>query len=288
MSYSIIPRTPIPKFKAREIKTAELCSRALWYGIDFETGKPKTSDSEFIEIFAGPMYAHSPNARRFKPVVFQKDVHKLIKAGRLIAIYRAIKLMDFNKGMRAIHNQIYTIFFNARRTPTTAHKLTDGINAIEILSKAIVKNINHNQLVLASRILFYLCPNLTISNMNNRVAKSFGLQSRPHHHHVEFQHLFKSGLVTNQTNLNKCKLPMRHGKMNEKLWHEVNSTDWYQRRVLDIAVLLSLNLATPATRLKNQVNEFEKNLLDEIKKKILLAAKKKARSKGASAVRALK
>jgi hypothetical protein len=32
-----IARKPIPKFTAREIKTAELCSRALWYGIDFET-----------------------------------------------------------------------------------------------------------------------------------------------------------------------------------------------------------------------------------------------------------
>jgi hypothetical protein len=283
-----IARKPIPKFTAREIKTAELCSRALWYGIDFETGNPKKSDSEFIEVFAGPMYTHSPNIRMFKPAVFQKDVHELIRAGKLTALYRSIRLLDFNKGVRGIHNQIFNIFFTARRTPSTTNKLTEGIKVIELLSKALVKNLNNNQLVLASRILFYLCPNLTISNMNNRVAKHFGLQSRPHHHYIEFQHLFKDGLITNQINLKNCNFPMRHGKMSNKLWRIVKNTDWYQRRVLDIAVLLSLNLATPAIRLKNQVNEFEKNLLDEIKKKKLLAAKKKARSKGASAVRAIK
>jgi hypothetical protein len=283
-----IPRSPIPKFTAREIKVAELCSRALWYGIDFETGKPQMSDSEFIDVLAGPMYSHSPNKSTFKPSVFKTDVHELIRAGKLTALYRSIRLLDFNKGVRRIHNQIFKIFFKARRAPSVTNKLTEGIKAIELLSKSLVKNLNNNQLVLASRILFYLCPNLTISNMNNRVAKHFGLQTRPHHHYIEFQHLFKNGLVANQTNLNKCKLPMRHGKMSEKLWRIVNNTDWYQRRVLDIAVLLSLNLAIPATQLKNQVNEFEKNLLDEIQKKKLLAAKKKARSKGAAAVRAIK
>jgi len=283
-----IPRTHIPRFTAQEIKVAELCSRALWFGIDFETGKEKTSDSEFIEVFAGPMYSHSPNIRMFKPAVFKADVHELIRAGKLTALYRAIGLLDFNKGVRRIHNQIFKIFFNARRAPRTTNKLNTGIKAIELLSKALVKNISNNQLVLSSRVLFYLIPNLAISNMNNKVAKHFGLQSRPHHHYAEFQILLNRGLVVNQNNLNRCKLPMRHGSMNKKLWDEVSKTDWYQRRVLDIAILLRLNFAKPVMGLKNKTNNFERKIIEDAKIKKLLAAKKKARAKGASAVSAIK
>lgn len=279
-----IPRSPIPKFTAREIKTAELCSRALWYGIDFETGKPQMSDSEFIEVFAGPMYSHSPNIRMFKPAVFQKDVHELIRAGKLTALYRSIRLLDFNKGVRSIHNQIFKIFFNARRAPRTTDKLRQGINAIELLSKSLVRNQSNNQLVLSSRILFYLCPNLTISNMNNRVARHFGLQSRPHHHYAEFQILLNRGLVVNQNNLNRCKLPMRHGTMTQRLWEYIKKTSWYQRRVLDIAVLLKLNLAAPAQGLRIQINSFEKKLRNQIVTARMLAARTRARTRGAAAV----
>jgi hypothetical protein len=287
MASPTIPRTPIPKFNLREIKQAELCARALWYGIDFETAKLKTSDSEFIEVFAGPMYTHAKYLKMFNPAVFQKDVHELMKTGRLIALYRMILLLDFNKAVRTIHNQIFKLFFDARKKPASTDKLKAGIKTIELLSNGFVKNSNNNQLVLASRVMFYLAPNLTISNMNNAVAKHFGLQSRPHHHYKEFQQLFKQGLITNQTNLNKCKFPMQHGKMDIKLWEHVKKTDWYQRRVLDLAVLIRLNLAKPAIGLANDVKDFEKKLTNSLRIAKLLAAKKKARKKGAAAVKAV-
>ncbi len=80
---------------------------------------------------------------------------------------------------------------------------------------------------------------------------------------------------------------MQHGKMDTKLWEHVKKTDWYQRRVLDLAVLLRLNLAKPAIGLANDVKDFEKKLINLAKIKKLLAAKKKARKKGAAAVKAI-
>jgi hypothetical protein len=234
------------------------------------------------------MYLHSPNARKFKPAVFQKDVHELMKTGRLKALYRMILLLDFNKAIRTIHSQIFKIFFDARKKPASTDKLRAGIKTIELLSNGLVRNPNNNQLVLASRVMFYLAPNLTISNMNNSVAKHFGLQSRPHHHYKEFQQLFNKGLITNQSNLNKCEFPMQHGKMDMKLWEYVQKTDWYKRRILDLAVLIRLNLAKPAIGLANDVKDFEKKLNDSLRIEKLLAAKKKARKYGAAAVKAVK
>ncbi len=80
----------------------------------------------------------------------------------------------------------------------------------------------------------------------------------------------------------------QHGKMDMKLWEYVQNTDWYKRRILDLAVLIRLNLAKPAIGLANDVKDFEKKLNDSLRIEKLLAAKKKARKYGAAAVKAVK
>ena len=49
------PRTKIPKFSSAEIRTADLCARALWYGINFDTGRKQTSDAELMSYLANGM-----------------------------------------------------------------------------------------------------------------------------------------------------------------------------------------------------------------------------------------
>ena len=74
--------------------------------------------------------------------------------------------------------------------------------------------------------------------MNNSVAIFFGLQTRPHHHYAEYFELFSKGLVTNQTNLSKYKMPPARDDLDVVTWNEASRTDWWKRRVLDLAVLL--------------------------------------------------
>jgi hypothetical protein len=74
--------------------------------------------------------------------------------------------------------------------------------------------------------------------MNNHIAKHFGLQTRPHHHYAEYFKLFSTGMKTNQTLLSKYKMPSARDDLDITTWNEALRTDWWKRRVLDIAVLL--------------------------------------------------
>jgi len=116
---------------------------------------------------------------------------------------------------------------------------------LEKLSKGFVIDPTANRLNLASRVLFYISPNIKTFNMNSKIAKAFGLQSRPHHCYAEYFELFAKGLVTNQTKLSRYSLPERRPYLDLQTWNEAKKTDWWKRRVLDIAVLIYLNLAVP-------------------------------------------
>ncbi len=74
--------------------------------------------------------------------------------------------------------------------------------------------------------------------MNNSVAKKYGLPVRPYHHYSEYFELFAKGLIVNQTLLSKYKLPSKRDGLGPKTWEAVNKTNWWHRRILDLAVLL--------------------------------------------------
>jgi hypothetical protein len=251
-------RKKIPKFSRSSIKTAELCCKALWYGINFENGNTQTSDEEFLNVLAMPMYEHAPHKRLpFKPAVFIVDVQNLMKVGKVTAVFRMKKYMDFTKAIKEIEKGIFPIFFNALKNPHTTDRCQSAIKAIAKLSDGIVTKPNYFQLVLSSRILFFLTPSLMVANMNRTVARNFGLRTQTQKNYADFQLLFKDGLKTNQNHLNRLELPKNRNHLAQIGWDKINETDWWQRRVLDIAVLLHLKLATPTLGLKKMVADIE-------------------------------
>ena len=240
-----IPRTQIPKFTTKQMNTAELCARALWYGIDFETGLFKTSDTELLDLFAPYFYQYHQTRKKPKPDIFVKDVHTLINAAKIKMLYRGIAEMDFRKGINAIYKTVYPIYLSSLRRSDRTSTHQDAVLCLEKLSKGFVIDPNANRLSLASRVLFYISPNIMTFNMNSKIAIAFGLQWRPYHCYAEYFALCAKGLVTNQTKLSRYSLPERRPYLDLTTWSETKATDWWKRRVLDIALLLHLNLATP-------------------------------------------
>lgn len=238
-----IPRTPIPKFTKKDLDTANLCAQALWYGINFETGATQTSDANLMSRFAPYFYEYHQTKKKPNPDIFIQDVRGLILACGIKMLFRGIAGMNFRKGINAIYTNVYPVFLKAQKKSTRTSSYLDAIKCLEELSKGFVIDPKANRLSLASRILFFLSPNLQTFNMNNSVAIAYGLQTRPHHHYAEYFELFAKGLITNQTALSKYKMPQLRDGLDYKTWYEASKTDWWRRRVLDIAVLLR---ATPA------------------------------------------
>ncbi len=245
------------KFSKQEIQNADLCARALWYGIAFDTGKNQISDAELLEKFATQFYSYHTHKKPLKPPILEKEVRELIRVGRIYILYRGISGMNFQKGIKAIYGDIYARFKQITKKSFRGNKDEEGWTCLKLLSDGFCVNPNGNRLVLSSRILFFLIPDFFIVNMNNGVAKSFGLRSQAHNHYIDFYALMYRTLKANQTQLNKFKLP--EDKLNElsfQTWDRVRQTDWWLRRVLDIAILIRTNNAKPVhPNLKHLINE---------------------------------
>jgi hypothetical protein len=256
MPRSSLPRKPIPKFKKADLDIANLCAEALWYGINFETGKAQISDANLLSRFAPYFYEYHKTKKKPNPNIFLQDVRDLILACGIKMLFRGIAGMNFRKGINAIYTDVYPIFQNSLKKPGYTSSHIDAIRCLEVLSKGFVTNPKENRLNMASRILFFLSPNLQTFNMNNKIAVAFGLPTRPHYHYSDYFELFAKGLVTNQTGLSKFKMPSMRDDLDYQTWYHISKTDWWKRRVLDIAVLLIASpTIAPHPNLKKIIKE---------------------------------
>ena len=102
---------------------------------------------------------------------------------------------------------------------------------------------------LATRILFFALPTHPLANFSNGLAKSLNLQSRPEAAIHPFYQIFKDCLIINSKKLYKYEMPQSLGVLDEDIYMAVKSSDWWHRRVIDIALLLHFNVTKAVTPL---------------------------------------
>ena len=59
-------------------------------------------------------------------------------------------------------------------------------------------------------------------------------------------------LINNKTQLSKSFLPQR-SYLDKRVWDQVNKTDWWQRRVLDLALLIHFGSVIPNPTITQRV-----------------------------------
>ena len=245
-------KIPIPVFSKNELDVAHQCAVALWYGVDFKTGRNrKRSDAELLETFATPFF-NIPRNNSYTAT--PGDISRLIAACKLNALFRLLKIMDFNAGLLSVDQKIYPIYQNyLQRTPNDKVEMF-GAACIQALSDGITTTANGRRLVLASRMLFFVVPTMPIFNMNNRVAKEFGLGSLAYLYKDDYCKLMLDGMNNNNLLLSTYSLPIDLNGMNTETYSIVYKSDWWQRRILDIAILINLGLAAPKSGLNGIIN----------------------------------
>ena len=258
MRPSRYPRIPIPKFSTQEIKTADLCARALWYGINFQTGKSQHSDAFLLETFAHHFSYFHKTKTQYRPDVMEADIKRLIKTCKVTNLYRSLAKIDLKKGRNTIYTSVYKAYHKHLKNPNLNSAIEDSLDCLWAQSKGFIANPNHNCLNLASRILFFMAPSLQIFNMNRKVAVLLGLKVEPISHYRELYQVLYKGLKTNQTQLSKYKLPKRRDTLDLIIWNETIRTNWWERRILDIAILIKFNLASVHPQLDSLIKAQHK------------------------------
>jgi len=240
---------PVPRFTVLEIKVAELCAEALWSGIDFRTNEfSEISDETLLNNFY-VSFQRLVRHPALPSLITETELKQLIRITDMKAMYRSTLKLDFPLGIDAIANQVVPIYRESIGRSPTFSRLNYGVKSVMDLSLCWINNpkpsINGNYRVpFSTRLLFFCAPEMMIFNFSNDLAKKMQLQTRPQAALRQFNELLERGLHTNRVLLNGLKLPQRSA-LNKTNWSRINRTDWWQRRVLDIALLIRFHISTP-------------------------------------------
>jgi len=260
----------VPKFSANQIALAEVCAIELWNGYNYQTGKKSdVSDEDLMVMFSTPTFAmfHSPHSLSN---ITELDIRELIRLANLKALFRSSQPTDFQGAIAAYRSTALSTYIGWKsKKLTLANPYDYATRATLDWSVKFVNNpkasLNGNHRVpLASRILFFSMPDMMLFNFSNALATNMRLQSRPQAAIPIFNKYLFDGLQLNNNLLKILEFP-KPTRLSEDIWTAALHGHWWQRRVLDLALLLHFNIVSAAPNLHSKAR--------------LLAAQWAARSK---------
>jgi hypothetical protein len=250
---------PVPKFSANHLALAEVCAVDLWNGFDYQTGKVcDVSDEDLLVMFATPTFAMYRSTRT-RQTLTEIDMRELIRVAQLKALFRSAQVTDFQGAISAYRATALAVYSGWKKKKLKlANDYDYATEAILDWSVKFVNNtsvsLNGNHRVpLACRILFFAMPDMVVFNFSNGLAKKMRFQSRPQAAIPIFNKYLSDGLQLNKALLTKLEMTQRT-KLAEDIWLDANKGGWWQRRVLDLALLLHFGLvsATPQLQTKGR------------------------------------
>lgn len=252
----------VPKFSAAQIALAEVCATELWNGYDYKTGKElSVSDEDLLIMFATPTFAMYKSIGT-KQTFTELDIRELIRVANLKSLYRSEQPTDFQGAVdsyRTTALTIYSVWKNntlALANPYDyATQATLGWSVTFVNNTGVSPNGNH-RVPLTCRILFFAMPDMMVFNFSNGLAiKKMHLQSRPQDAISHFNKYLYEGLKLNMALLKNLDMP-KPTRLDDDIWLAANKGGWWQRRVLDLALLLHFGLASSTPQLQTKANQL--------------------------------
>jgi hypothetical protein len=239
----------VPLFTAYEIKLAELCAKALWEGIDFRTNELAEISDELLLNNFHVSFQSLVKRPALPSLITEFDLRRLIRVCELKAMYRSTLPLDFAMGISGIKTIVVPLYKASTRNNPKIDRQSASIKSLLNLSLAWVNNPNKSlngnyRVPLSTRVLFFCAPEMLIFNFSNELARRMNLQTRPQAALTYFNKLLIDGMELNKLLLNELKIPER-SSLSEVNWNNIKNTDWWQRRVLDIALINKFGVSAP-------------------------------------------
>jgi hypothetical protein len=237
----------VPVFTRAHLDQAADCSMLLWEGVDYETGKDmETSDCEFLEEFylAFELKRLYPGSK----LTIDEDVlRRLIRLGKLKAMFRSTNPIDFGNGLKCIESLIsrYDSWLHKQVKPPLDEFLHDF--GVELGRSFVTANsgpvINGNyRIPFASRILFFGFPMMPFFSFSNSLSSKMLFQTRPQAALKSFNAELVRGFIANDLLLSKTPVPSAPQSIDAASWSRILACKWWERRVFDIALLLHFGI----------------------------------------------
>jgi hypothetical protein len=224
---------PIPSIDNATIQSANLLALSLWRGIDLRnTTIIHPNDRQLFYTFGRKaLLAIEDNTNA---EFYEKDIRHLIRVGGLIPLHIN---SDINfLGLTSWFNEPETreAIANAKSNNGEVGATTT-FGLLSSLADALTMPNGTRHITLASRILFFLLPNLQFFNLSSKLANVFGI-----HHLDNTRELW---LELNELNMQHEKLLNTLQKPDDFYSTTLQFTyisdrgNWWHRRVIDLAAI---------------------------------------------------
>ena len=249
----------VPLLTKSAIHLAHLCALETWQGYNYSKGT--LFDKVLVENMPGSNY-------RSTKVVTLSDEYLMIRfATHLLAIYKpkdfkntnpiSESLMDEFRNVAGIRSterrgpkpdylggksyfkkqvsEDYRLCLNA----SLEDKPFEPVYAIQSLSIALTHQVSNNieseHIMLATRILFFMMPNITVFNFSPEIAKSLNLSGDRDDTIFIYQEKLWEGLKLNWSNLCDYDMPLPKN-IDRRIYDLAKKSGWWQRRIYDLAL----------------------------------------------------
>lgn len=230
---------PVPRFSKGDIDRANKCAVLLWNGFDYQDGARITSDETFFRYFFVQRQNVVLNGARFDPAM----IHDLIITSKLKAMLRQTKQMSLLKMDRWFHRDYFNTINRHRSLIGSQYRLSVGTNLVDNVAQAVVRNgVSKSagyRIAFSTRLLFFACPEYLIYNYSNPLGeKKMLYPSRPQVAYPRYAPDMLDGLQKNWKWLKRYNVPKPTLRFRDPIIDALRKTDWWARRVLDLALLL--------------------------------------------------
>ena len=235
-----------PVITQNEFDLADACARELWRGYNYSNESPIISDEILFAWFGNPfidlqknkatnLHIYSECIDRFITIIDMPKIrnNQTLDIENGILTLQYICRSDYAKWIRDNAKKINTISkydLVINMTIKTANGFFRPYNRIR----------NGSFYPLATRILFFAAPNLPIYNLSEKICAALKLKPvRTEEAFINFYHLMNKIAEDNWEKLCNYKMPLSNGNINDKYWLIAAENGWWQRRVLDLALMIN-------------------------------------------------
>lgn len=241
-------RLPATVLSPNRIVTAELCALDLWWGIDFVSGKHQTSDQSFLQAFTQIFDAIQAGSTSHL-VPLKDEIGELMRVCQFWSHHINSSAFSLNDGAIWIESDLPNHYLTVSQSPAGLYDLRAAITAVQLLAPQFGALASH-QTALASRVLFFLVPGFQIFNISNDLVKKVCKGASSKDGFIDFYGHCEEMMNVNASALNSLQMPALSSENSAKHWERAKKSNWWQRRVLDLALLLEHRLVQPRSDLQ--------------------------------------
>jgi hypothetical protein len=248
----------IGKISQRTFDKADMCARELWRKKKYHSKKYTTSDDELMGMISTPVQNFINN--KTLRINLQTDkIDLLIRASQISRI-SAVKNVSTRKGIASLPSLLTNHYAKWIKTTYTNNDFFHESRDLVInLGKEFYKsrkNIGKNggcHAALASRFLFFSNPEMPVFNYSAKLGTKLGLKGTTATKIPNYYKIIGKSYIDNWKYLKKFKMPLSN-HISDEYWLKVKESGWWQRRVLDIALLLHYRIFTEKKFIRDSLN----------------------------------